>query len=221
MKIALALLALVATATSANVHVHSPGVQDLTEDFRDFLALIPQDKLIALAIKYMSEDKDFQGMIAYFQSEEFRGLVKNVEDMPKVLELIFKVHSMGVDIYTYINKMNDMLHLPHIEPPTKAQFYAKDCENNGIRKFLDEAEALIPFDKMKALYDEKMKNSESWKKLINELKSDEFQQIVNDVFKLQAVKDLVNKAKEQCIDVARIIQVIEEMLGIKIPDTRY
>ncbi|XP_032677192.1 uncharacterized protein LOC116846899 [Odontomachus brunneus] len=199
MKIVVALLALVAKATF--------------------------ELLLTLVDKYTPEDKNliayFQRIIAYLQSDEFRTLVKNVEDTEKIRATLFEGYEMGIDVYRYVNQLNDYLHLPHIEPPTKAWFYAKDRKN--IRKLLDEAEAIDSVDKLKAHYEKKLKNNQFWEKLIDQFKSDKFQQIVNDVFKTTVTspefKELITN--EPCVEFLRLIRLLQEMLGIHIPIPPY
>jgi len=57
--------------------------RNLQDDLNDFLALIPVDEVIAIALDYLSNDAQVQEVMTYLQSDEFHGLITTVEGLPE------------------------------------------------------------------------------------------------------------------------------------------
>jgi predicted transcriptional regulator len=51
----------------------------LQDDLDDFLALVPTDKIIEIALDYLANDAEVQELVVYIQSNEFHGIVTTVE----------------------------------------------------------------------------------------------------------------------------------------------
>jgi len=51
----------------------------LQDDLNDFLALVPTDKIIEIALDYLANDAEVQQFVIYIQSDEFHGIVTTVE----------------------------------------------------------------------------------------------------------------------------------------------
>lgn len=211
MKFALALLALVA-ASSARVEAVTCR-DNLNDEVMDFYALLPADEMIAITVRYISEDKQFQDMIKFFKSEEFKNLVQKVEELEETRNLMNYMQKAGIDIYGAVNKLNKALGLPPLTPPKTATF--SSFKTGGIRGYLDEIEALIPVDKLKALYEEKLQ-CKVWGDFIKQLKSPEFQELVNKVYREPVVQHLLKRARELGVDLELVAKILKEMLGITV-----
>jgi len=49
----------------------------------DFLALIPLDKVLEIALDYLANDPEVQEAVIYLQSEEFHKILTTVEALPE------------------------------------------------------------------------------------------------------------------------------------------
>jgi len=55
--------------------------RNLQDDLNDFLALIPVDEVIAIALDYLANDAQVQELMAYLQSDQFHNIISTVENL--------------------------------------------------------------------------------------------------------------------------------------------
>lgn len=215
MKLALvAVLAFVAVA-SAKIEIPNFGRGKLYKDIQEFLDLLPQEEIFAITLEYYSSDKEFKAMVKYFQSEDFRNLVEDVEALPEIEELMKYIHEAGIDIYTIVNILNNFIGLPSLTPPDSV--FVKPHITGGIRGFVDDIMDILPKDELDELYETKLKESKAFKKFIDQLKSENFQEIVNQVYSHPQFQELLGHADNAGIDLELIKDLLKELWGIHIP----
>lgn len=78
---------------------------------------------------------------------------------------------------------------------------------------LDEIEAIIPSDKLAALFEEKMANSPAFKNLIIVMRGEEFKKIVNELKENKLFQELIERAKEQGVDIDLIREILQKIFG--------
>ncbi|XP_051166231.1 uncharacterized protein LOC127284686 isoform X2 [Leptopilina boulardi] len=220
MKLALVLF----LATAGTLRVHSVPIDNessssllssgLEKDLKDFLALVPVQEIQEIVLEYLSNDADFQETLEYLVSKEFTSLVLEIEAMQDVKVFLKYLHDSGLDVYNLLNQLHDFLGLEHYVPITQ-QIERKIT--GGLPGLIKDIEAILPLEKIEALYQEKLKSSKEFADLIKHIKSSEFQNTVNTVFKNPKVQDLINKAKAKGVDVKAILDLVTKILGIKFP----
>ncbi|XP_072742876.1 protein G12-like [Anoplolepis gracilipes] len=220
MKFALALLALVAftNIASANIELPNFGRGKLWRDIQDFIDVLPQEKIIAITLQYYSEDAEFQAMVQYFQSEEFKGLVKDVEALAEIKVLMDYIHNAGIDIYKCVNMLNDILGLDHLTPPNVLNKQISKQITGGIRGYVDDILAILPLDLLDSMYKEKLETSPEFKKFVEQLESENFQEIINTVYVHPTVQKLLKHAEAAGIDLLLIKDLLKLLWGIDIPN---
>lgn len=212
MKLTLALLALVAFCTAFEVRTFKKS--DLERDLEDFVELIPVDEIFEITLEYMSDDEEFQKVVEYLQSKKFRQLVIDIEAIREVHVLMKYLEKAGIDVYEMVNRLNDLLNIPRIKP--KSGSYK--ITGGGIKGYVKDVLKVLPLDEMKELYEEKLATSKAFRDFINQLKSDNFQKIVNAVYKNPEFQRILKKLREAGIDLKIIKDLLLAILGIKIPD---
>lgn len=218
MKFALVLFALVATA-SAKLQLPNFGFGKLHKDIQDFLDVLPQEEIFAITLQYFSEDAEFQAMVEYFQTEGFKGLVGDCETLPEVKVMMDYIHNAGINIYKIVNMLNELLGLePLVTPPPPNPAMATKQIKGGIRGYVDDIMAILPMDKLNSMYEEKLKNSEEFAKFIAQLESENFQEIVNQVYLHPKMQELLNHADKAGIDLLLIKDLLKILWGITIPN---
>ncbi|XP_020278924.1 protein G12-like [Pseudomyrmex gracilis] len=214
MKLALvAVLAFVAVA-SAKIEIPNFGRGKLYKDIQEFLDLLPQDEIFAITLEYYSSDKEFKAMVKYLKSKDFKKLVKDVEALPEIEELMDYIHDAGIDIYAIVNSMNDWLGLPRLTPPKD---FVKTHITGGIRGYVDDIMDILPMDELDELYEHKLETSKEFKKFIKQLESENFQNIVNEVYDHPKFQDLLDHADNAGIDLELIKDLLKELWGIHVP----
>ncbi|KAH0948435.1 hypothetical protein HN011_008391 [Eciton burchellii] len=214
MKFALVLLAIVAAA-SAKIEIPNFGRGELHKDIQEFLDLLPQEEILAITLQYYAEDKEFQNMLKYFQSQEFKDLVVDVEALPEIKILMDYIHNAGIDIYKIVNLVNEALGLPSLTPPST--FVIGTQITGGIKGYAQDILAILPKKELQELYEKKLKTSEAFKKFIEQLESKNFQEIVNKVYVNPKFQALLKHAKDANIDLILIKDLLKILWGISIP----
>lgn len=216
MKFALALLALVVTVSGRGIEIPNFGRGELYKDIQEFLDLLPQEKIFSIVLEYISEDTEVQNMMVFVQSDEFKQLVADVEAMPEIKDLMDYIHNAGIDIYQIVNMLNDYLELGHLTPPDLTRRVHKQI-SGGLRGLVDDIRAILPVDELNDLYEEKLQNSPAFADFIDQLKSDNFQQIVNKVYVHPTFQELLNRAKEAGLDLEVIKDLLKVLWGLDVP----
>lgn len=213
MKFALVLLAFVAAA-SAKIEIPNFGRGELHKDIQEFLDLMPVEQILDITLQYYAQDAEFQKMVAYFQSEGFKNLVRDVEALPEIKALMDYIHYAGIDIYKIVNLMNSALDLPPLTPPS----YNLGVQiKGGIRGYVDDILAIVPVKQLQDLYSRKLATSKAFADFIKQLESPNFQAIVNKVYAHPKTQELLAHAKNAGIDLLVIKNLLEVLWGIRVP----
>lgn len=120
------------------------------------------------------------------------------------------LQSNGLDVYGLVNKLHDFLDLPPLIQALRKHVARRGV---GVRGLLDDIEALLPLEKIKALYEDKLMSSPDFAALIEHLKSDEMKAMVQAINKNPAIQDINKRLKEQGVDVALVIDLLNKIFG--------
>ncbi|XP_050072587.1 uncharacterized protein LOC126560673 [Anopheles maculipalpis] len=202
MKIALIVVAcLVATVVSAPTQI------SLTDDFDDFVALLPLDDLLDLALRYLLTDKEVQQALLYLQGAEFASVWDQFFALTAVRDLLNYLEDAGVPAYDSLNEVADFLGLTHLKPGVRS------LRTGGLNGLLEEALALLPHDELEALFEEKLKTSPEFKALFEKLQKFDHKQL-RDLYENSAeVQGMVQKLRDHGVDVDHIVQVVKDFFG--------
>ncbi|XP_076677998.1 protein G12-like [Andrena cerasifolii] len=214
MKFTAVVLAVLAMSSPLNAwNVPRAGTGALADELQKFVDIVPLDKMVSVLLEYVSEDTEVQTIIAYLKSPEFKNLVIDVEALPEVYDLINYIQNAGVDAFYLVNKANAFLGIPALKKPG-AQVYGI---TGGVRGLIDDIKALLPKDKIKALYQKELANSKVFADLIAKLKSPTTQRIVDAVRANPNYAAVLQKAKDAGINVEAVKEFLERVLGLKFP----
>jgi hypothetical protein len=82
------------TNSVAPCDVYATGARNLQDDLNDFLAIVPRNKIIVIALDYFSNDQEVQDFVVYLRSEKFHKIVRAVENLDE-----FKLVSINNCVY--------------------------------------------------------------------------------------------------------------------------
>ncbi|CAK9797903.1 Protein G12 [Anthophora quadrimaculata] len=217
MKLAVTIFAVLALSTPMDAyHVPRVGTGALADEVQDFADILPLDDMVAILFEYMAEDAEFQKVVAYVQTPEFKNLISDLEAMPEVRNLMDYAQKAGLDVYYLVNKANRYLGLTELTPP--AVFANVNYKiTGGVRGFLDDVEALIPYEKVRALYRQKLATSKVFADFVEQLKTPAFQRIVDGLCSNSNFNALLAKAKAAGVDVAAVKELLQRVLGLNVP----
>ncbi|XP_023289669.1 uncharacterized protein LOC105699026 [Orussus abietinus] len=216
MKLLLALVAALAvTQTSFSYKIQDTS-RSLEDDFLDFIALIPQDKVIEIVHDYAANDAEFQATIKYLQSEEFKKLILAVDALPEYIDFLNYLHFAGIDVYTGINQIHEILGLEGLKPPSGRKIQPRIT--GGLTGLLEDIKNVLPIQEIRALYQEKLKTSKAFAEFIKVIESPEFQKIVDALEANPEFQHIILTAEQHGIDVQAVADFLNTVFGLNFPD---
>ncbi|XP_068083479.1 uncharacterized protein [Anabrus simplex] len=181
-----------------------PEPRDIHQDIQDFLALIPNQDILDIIFDHLANDAEFQDVVAFLQSVEFKKALAIVEGKQEFKAILDDLESYDLRAYDFINNINGpgpFFPPIHPEHPRHAR---------SVNDMLEEIRAVLPKDKIKALYDKKMQNSPDFNKVITHLQSAEFKKIVDTFRSVPEEQVLERKLEEYGITVDEIINLVKD-----------
>lgn len=211
---AILFTAFVAFATVNCHYLPDFGEGELHEDIQYFLDLIPMDEVIHVVLEYAADDAEFQSLLDYFETDEFKDMLTEVEHIPSFHTFTGFLQNNGVNIDNLLNKLNKVVGIPPFE-----QFFVKKTQiTGGLKGLFEDVKALVSYDLFIHGYVKKMRHSEAFRHFVAELKSQGNQDFVNDLY----ANDRWLKFREMIvrggIDVTLIEDVIYTVLGVEFPE---
>lgn len=197
MKVIIVLVALIGVSVTATT---------LEDDFKDFVALIPEKQIRDIATKYLATDPEFQAAVAYLQGEEFKALVNEIREKEAVKEFKQYLIEAGIDVDAVLEYLHNLI--TGAQPKIEA-------EPRSLKGFLEEVKKTLPVGKFIKLFMDKMKNSPAFKEFFAKVSSEETHQLVEEVRVLPEVQRLTAKLTEMGIEVEKYMKLIYAIFGWK------
>ncbi|XP_011698092.1 PREDICTED: uncharacterized protein LOC105456026 [Wasmannia auropunctata] len=194
------------------------GSGPLHEDVQDFLDLVPTKEINKIALDYMSEDSEVQAALNYLLTTTvLKDLMVDLEAIPEVINLMNYIQKGGVDIYLLVNEVNKALGIDKLVPPSHS--YSEIIQRTGgLAGLFKDIKKVIPFNKFIRTYVQKMKTSSAFVGLIDQLKSNNFQQVVNKIYQIKSFQIIVNGLKTRGVNTQIVADVMYIVLGITVPN---
>lgn len=196
------------------------GKGPLHEDFQDFLDLVPAKKINDIVVDYWHNDPETKAAIEYaFTSGLLKDFYTAYEAIPEVIKHFNYLHEEGIYIYSLINDVNKALGIKELEPPSISYTNSTiQKRTGGIAGYYKDLFAALPLNDIIHLYAQKLKTSSAYVRYINELKSDNYQQIVNKVYEIESFKIINNGLKSKGVNIQTFEDIIYIVLGITVPN---
>ncbi|KAG8238471.1 hypothetical protein J437_LFUL016928 [Ladona fulva] len=218
MKFSLVFCAILGISFGAVVHHESRfydaqnhSTRNLGDLLKELMSLIPVDKIAEIVVKYVETDPEVQEAVAYLKSDDFKKIVTTVEDSQQFKDLAAFLDEAGLDIYDYIKFINDILGIH-----TMKSNNAKLIRSHNTRSLMDMVNdilAVIPLDKIKQFYHDKVENDPEFQELLRRLRSPEFKELAEAVRSMPEFADMLDRLKKHGIDVDTILQKINDFFG--------
>ncbi|XP_077260696.1 uncharacterized protein LOC143896620 [Temnothorax americanus] len=217
MKFTLGLFAILAIIGLGQAHQFPDfGKGPLHEDFQDILDLVPIEKIIDVVVNYMINDKELQEFMKELEERTvIKDLMVDFQAIPEVINLLNYLHKEGIDVYNMINTINKSLNIKELIPPSLQESPPK--KTGGLRGFFKEIKKLIDYDAYISIYVDKLQISDAFVNFIDQLKSDNFQQIVNKLSKSKAFQFIVSHLEDKSVNLKIVEDQLYLFLGITVP----
>lgn len=219
MKFTLGLIAILAVIGLGQAHQFPDfGKGPLHEDLQDILDLVPVEKIADVLVDYLLHDKEVENYLEELgKSNAIKDLLVDFQAIPEVIELFNYMHKEGLNIYQMVNTINKALKIKELVPPSSEAHSLEEKRTGGVRGLFVDIKKQIDFDAFISIYVDKLKVSTVFVNFINQLKSDNFQQIVNKVYEIKAFQFIVSSLKDKSVNLKIVGDVMYLVLGINVP----
>jgi len=218
MKFTLGLFAILAIIGLGQAHQFPDfGKGPLHEDLQDILDLIPLKKIFRVVVAYVKYDDEVQDFIKELQNPTLvKNLVVEFQAIPEVVKFLEYLHKEGIHVYSIINSINKLLEIKELVPPS-SQEYSTMKRFGGLRGLFRAIKWHIDYDVFISIYVDKLKTSTVFVNFVDQLKSDNFQQIVNKVFKIDAFQFIINYLDVKSVNLKIVADITYLVFGIDVP----
>ncbi|KAG8236587.1 hypothetical protein J437_LFUL015775, partial [Ladona fulva] len=217
MRVALLFLAVLGLANAAvfipvreQFHKKHVATKTLDDLLQEFVAFIPFAECLGVVNEYLATDKDVQEAYAFLRSDTFKALTDKVVAMQEYQDALKYLSDAGLDIYTYQNIFRKILGLPTIPPPTVRQIAARE---SGIIRMINDILAVIPVPEIKKWFYNTCLPDKAFQELLMKLRSQEFRDLVDNVYNSEEYRALTDVLRTQGVDVDAIEKAIAEYIS--------
>ncbi|XP_062551700.1 protein G12-like [Armigeres subalbatus] len=203
MKTIFVLGAFVAFAAASAI----PNTRALKDDFQEFVDLVPVDKLVGVALKYLTTDKEFKEFFSYLQGAEFSAVWDQFFALKEVKDVLNYLEDAGLAVYDALNTVADFLGLHHVKPTVKS------LGTRGLNGFLDEVVGLLPLNKFEALFEEKLSTSPEFKAFFEKLRNLDYNKFVDLYNNSKEVQSFLQKLRNYGVDVDGFFDLVAGFFG--------
>jgi len=199
-----------------------PGKGPLHNDIQDFLDLIPVANISKIALDYLVHDPEVQAAFKYLRTTTvIKDFLVDFEVIPEVINLLNYLQKEGVDIYAVLNKINKRFGIKELVPPPIPYTYPQIMRTGGLKGFFKDIMKQFKYNHYITLYAKKMRSSPAFVAFIDQLKSDNFQQIVNKVFQIKSFQITLNGLRNNGVNLQIVADIMLIVLGIDVPKVSY
>ncbi|KYN21529.1 PREDICTED: uncharacterized protein LOC108759777 [Trachymyrmex cornetzi] len=219
MKFTLRLFAILAIIGLGQTHQFPNfGTGPLHEDLQDILDLFPLEKVIDDVIYYVMYDNEIQEIFNDFHQSTpiIKRMLIDIQTIPEVLRLIIYLHNEGINIFNVMNMINQAHDIKELVP-SSSQTYSIERKTGGLRGLINEIKKHIDYDIFISIFADKLKISTAFINFINQLKSNNFQQLVNKIYKIETFQLILNYLEVKSVSLKIVEDIMYLILGIKVP----
>ncbi|XP_012232432.2 uncharacterized protein [Linepithema humile] len=192
------------------------------EELMDFLALVPVQQFLDIILQYINEDEQVKNAYIYMFTPEFHTLIRSIEALKEHQALVVFVQKAGVNVIEAIQQFHRSIGMEEYVPPKIESLLTHKAGlqkiGDGMKGMLEDLYAVLPLDKIDALYKEKMMNSEVFAEFIAKMSSPEMQEIVTNLYNHPTYKDALMKTREKGLELEGLTKLASRIFGIKFPD---
>lgn len=218
MKFTLGLFAILTVIGLGQAHQFPDfGKGQLHEDFQDILDLVPLEKIVGVIVNYVIHDNEVKDFLVELKNEAvIKDLLVDFQAIPEVINLLNYLHKEGINVYHTINVINRVLKIKELVPPN-SQVYSPKRRTGGLHGLFKDIKQHIDYDVFISIYVDKLKTSTVFVNFINQLKSENFQQIVNKVSEIKSVQFIVSRLEARSVNLKIVRDIMYLVLGINVP----
>ncbi|CAK1583560.1 unnamed protein product [Parnassius mnemosyne] len=204
MKVAVIFLSVLSLSFSAP---HARKV--FHEHAEDFLDLIMDEAghEISHLFEHYIEFEEFRKSLDYMRTSNFKNLVYEMESLPEFKAVIDFLENDNIDILYFIDRLNVMIE----DIQTKKSRH--NLSGRDMSAYINDCVAVFPKEKLIALYDQKIAEDEEFKVAMDNLMSDEWNQIWEALWESETFLAEAKILSENGIDLRVLLQELKAVFG--------
>ncbi|XP_013171199.1 PREDICTED: uncharacterized protein LOC106120399 [Papilio xuthus] len=205
MKVAIVLFSVLALSLSA------PQPRKIFhENAEDFLDLIYEEaghEMMHLVEHYI-EFEEFTKSLDYMATPNFRNLVYEMESLPEFKAVIDFLEKDNIDITYFVERLNEMIDEIQNDKRKRHTLSGRD-----MTAFINDCIDVFPKDKLTALYEQKIAEDEEFRVAMENLNSEEWDQVWNALWESETFIEEANILLENGIDLKVLLREVKAVFG--------
>ncbi|XP_017753462.1 PREDICTED: uncharacterized protein LOC108546054 [Eufriesea mexicana] len=181
MKLALAFVTVLATVSqldASGIEVPASGTGALAKDLQEFVNLLNVNKVVELTKVYLANDKEFQWVISFMQSDDMKDYLHDLADMPQFKKLLDYLMANGLDSYSLLEFINDAMN----HKPKKIWSNSGLKISGGLSGYFSDLVANTPVYGWTNLFEYKVATSIVFKNFVDEILSPQYTNLFTSTF---------------------------------------
>ncbi|KAL0116912.1 hypothetical protein PUN28_010053 [Cardiocondyla obscurior] len=219
MKFTLVVVAILAVMGLGQAHQFPDfGRGPLHEDLQDILDLVPVQDCYEIFVSYVLFDKEVQEFIVELdKSKVIRDLMVNFQSIPEVNNFMDYLRKEGLNVFNVIKTLNKSV--KELVPVNSYNLILNSAQRRtgGLRGLFKDIREYVDYDAFLSLYVDKLKTSTAFANFVNELKSDNTQQIINKAVEIRPLQYLVSSLKNKSVNVKHVADVLYLLFELNVP----
>ncbi|XP_075167876.1 protein G12-like [Haematobia irritans] len=188
---------------------------DLASDFREFVALVPRDRIGYIAARHFIVDNQFRIALKYLRSSRFSQTWRRIRNTREFLDLVGYLQTHGVsvealkDVTGVIDKLPNQLRefrIPSQVPVTMMM-------QRNLESFMREVMQALPRARFSGLMARKVREGGDFARLYHVVQQQEFRQLVARVQGSPNLAVFWTELKRNYIDVNSLVEMVYEIIS--------
>ncbi|XP_053687119.1 protein G12-like [Sabethes cyaneus] len=204
------LLTIISFTLVASVALSLPSARTLQDDFEDFVTALPLEDIVAVAMRYFLTDKEVQATVQYITGPEFAAIWDQLFALKEVLDILNYLEEAGVRAYDALDELADLIGVKPVKPSVRIR---QHVSTRGLNDLIEEVVALLPQQKLRELFEQKMATSAEFKAFFEKLQSTEFQNLMDFANNSSELQSLLDELREHGVDVDRFFELVKGFFG--------
>ncbi|XP_026734709.1 uncharacterized protein LOC113498764 isoform X2 [Trichoplusia ni] len=202
---AILVLALVASAFSA-----PQPRKDFHEHVQEFIDIIMEDAGHDLEhlLEHYEEFDEFWVAVNYMRTNNFKDIVYEMESLPEFVAVIDFLENDNIDVHYFLDLFNDLL-----ESSKKSKQTRHTLSGRDFTSFVKDSISEFPKAKLAALFDQKMNEDEAFRVAIENLQSDEWDQVFGALWDSPVFQAEVKTLSENGIEISVLLDELKAIFG--------
>ncbi|KPI92374.1 hypothetical protein RR46_13595 [Papilio xuthus] len=152
--------------------------------------------------------EEFTKSLDYMATPNFRNLVYEMESLPEFKAVVDFLEKDNIDITYFVERLNEVIDEIQNDKRTRHTLSGRD-----MTAFINDCIDVFPKDKLTALYEQKIAEDEEFRVAMENLNSEEWDQVWNALWESETFIEEANILLENGIDLKVLLREVKAVFG--------